>query len=183
MRSINKKDEEEKNGKSLLPLALVSIGASATADDIFFDQERYAPEELAEGKRLLREEGIRAELTPIQIVRLMRKLKYQSGQGAAPPPPGTAAGAAPLDGEKAKMRKVVNRLVNALIKRTGLEYAQVHKLLVMVTGTTMRDRTLLQLQQAHTCLEAWLTLAKEEEAPNGYEGWLSVAQRGDDRTA
>jgi superfamily II DNA or RNA helicase len=88
---------------------------------------------------------------------LLRMRRAEVRSAPIPRPGAPAADAPPLQDQKLKVGRLVERLGRRFAYEAGLEFEDVNKLLCRVTGQKKKDRTLAQLQHSMNVLTTWLT--------------------------
>lgn len=166
-------ERERQEGMDAADASWFPEGSEAHADDVIFDGEAFAPEELAEARADLREAGIDAgRLNEFETVRLWRVMARKVGQVSA------ARASAPrreqpLFERKLNIRKKVlpgrvSRLVGVAggPGREWFDHKFVNRLLKIATGVTVEDATDDQLYQRVDLLDHW-----REQAESGWAGY------------
>lgn len=147
------------------------------------DRNFYPQEEVDEAEAYRRAVGMGSHVDIIQIILLLRLVKaggpapHKTGESGSADSPQDPPSPINLEDDKRDLRKDVQGLVGDLHTVTELEFKSIHDLLRLSVGKVIQDRTLEELTLCVTYLQEWIVLAQSEDAPNGYEGWIKIAER------
>jgi superfamily II DNA or RNA helicase len=176
--------KKKREGDGPSPSGFVPLGSQACKDDVLYNNDVISQREMQEAEELLMQHGVRnSGLTPILLAKILRT--HTQGASASNEQPDESAPPPPPDREhqKTQLRNDVNLLARIFAGNTALEVKQVNKMLWTLTRKGIKERTLEELELCKTTLKNWYELGQQENAPNGYDAWCSLAQRSANRSA
>jgi superfamily II DNA or RNA helicase len=156
----------------------VTIGATAEADDVFFDHDLYTRQEIARAELILGLAGTASVSAPFlaRCLRLNAQLDGGAVSAISLPTSGSAA-VAPEDALR-KAKQPLSRLTSRFVATTGLTHAQVYRLQASLDGAWLQGNriTLAQIEARERLMKELLARTQDPWAPTDYEGWLEAAR-------